>query len=90
MERRPRSICRRSARPPFHRATVPRVETPRQEEDRLLRHRESEGTAGTLQANGFTKRHNSILMGAQAFPQRGARWAKLIQDQLKIPMYFFG
>jgi DNA topoisomerase-6 subunit A len=52
---------------------------------------ESEGTANTLVANGFTKRHNSILMGAQGVPSNAVRgWCKLIQDQLKIPLYFFG
>lgn len=52
---------------------------------------ESEGTAGTLQANGFTKRHNCILMGAQGVPSNGVRgWCKLIQDQLGVPIYFFG
>jgi DNA topoisomerase-6 subunit A len=52
---------------------------------------ESEGTANTLQANGFTRRHASILMGAQGVPSNAVRgWAKLIQDQLKIPMFFFG
>jgi len=52
---------------------------------------ESEGTANTLVANGFTKRHNSILIGAQGVPSNAVRgWSKLIQDQLKIPMYFFG
>jgi DNA topoisomerase-6 subunit A len=52
---------------------------------------ESEGTANTLVANGFTKRHNCILMGAQGVPSNAVRgWCKLIQDQLKIPMYFFG
>lgn len=52
---------------------------------------ESEGTANTLVANGFTKRHNSILMGAQGVPSNAVRgWAKLIQDQLKVPIYFFG
>lgn len=52
---------------------------------------ESEGTANTLQANGFTKRNPSILMGAQGVPSNAVRgWAKLIQDQLKVPMYFFG
>lgn len=52
---------------------------------------ESEGTANTLQANGFTKRHPSILMGAQGVPSNAVRgWAKLIQDQLKVPMFFFG
>ncbi len=52
---------------------------------------ESEGTANTLVSNGFTKRHNCILMGAQGVPSNGVRsWAKTIQDQLKTPMYFFG
>lgn len=52
---------------------------------------ESEGTANTLVANGFTKRHNSILMGAQGVPSNAVRgWCKLIQDQLKVPLYFFG
>jgi DNA topoisomerase-6 subunit A len=52
---------------------------------------ESEGTANTLVANGFTKRHNSIVMGAQGVPSNAVRgWCKLIQDQLKIPLYFFG
>ena len=52
---------------------------------------ESEGTANTLFANGFTKRHNAILMGAQGVPSNAVRgWAKLIQDQLKVPLYFFG
>jgi DNA topoisomerase VI subunit A len=52
---------------------------------------ESEGTANTLVANGFTKRHNSILMGAGGVPSNGVRgWCKLIQDQLKVPIYFFG
>ncbi|OFZ22646.1 MAG: DNA topoisomerase VI [Bdellovibrionales bacterium GWB1_55_8] len=52
---------------------------------------ESEGTANTLVANGFTKRHNCILMGAQGVPSNAVRgWCKLIQDQLKIPLYFFG
>ena len=52
---------------------------------------ESEGTANTLQANGFTKRHNSILVGAQGVPSNAVRgWCKLIQDQLKVPLYFFG
>jgi DNA topoisomerase-6 subunit A len=52
---------------------------------------ESEGTAGTLVANGMTKRHNCIVMGAQGVPSNGVRgWCKLIQDQLKVPMYFFG
>jgi DNA topoisomerase-6 subunit A len=52
---------------------------------------ESEGTANTLVQNGFTKRHNCILMGAQGVPSNAVRgWCKLIQDQLKTPMYFFG
>ncbi|MBI3557881.1 MAG: DNA topoisomerase VI [Deltaproteobacteria bacterium] len=52
---------------------------------------ESEGTANTLQANGFTKRNNCILMGAQGVPSNAVRgWAKLIQDQLKVPLFFFG
>lgn len=52
---------------------------------------ESEGTAGTLQTMGFTKRNNCILMGAQGVPSNGVRgWCKLIEDQLDVPMYFFG
>ena len=52
---------------------------------------ESEGTANTLVANGFTKRQNCILMGAQGVPSNAVRgWCRLIQDQLKIPLYFFG
>lgn len=52
---------------------------------------ESEGTANTLVANGFTKRHASILMGAQGVPSNAVRgWCKLIQDQLNVPLYFFG
>lgn len=52
---------------------------------------ESEGTANTLVSNGFTKRHRSIIMGAQGVPSNGVRgWCKLIQDQLKIPIFFFG
>lgn len=52
---------------------------------------ESEGTANTLVANGFTKRHNCILMGSQGVPSNAVRgWVKLIQDQLKVPSYFFG
>ena len=52
---------------------------------------ESEGTANTLQSNGFTRRNNCILIGAQGVPSNAVRgWCKLIQDQLKIPMYFFG
>lgn len=52
---------------------------------------ESQGTANTLVANGFTKRHNSIVIGAQGVPSNAVRgWVKRIQDQLKIPLYFFG
>lgn len=52
---------------------------------------ESEGTANTLVANGFTKRHNCILIGSQGVPSNAVRgWSKTIQDQLKIPLYFFG
>ncbi len=52
---------------------------------------ESQGTAGTLVTNGMTKRHNCIIMGAQGVPSNGVRgWCKLIQDQLKVPMFFFG
>ncbi|MEI7973522.1 MAG: DNA topoisomerase VI, partial [Bdellovibrio sp.] len=52
---------------------------------------ESEGTAGTLQAMGFTKRNNCILMGSQGVPSNAVRgWCKLIEDQLDVPMYFFG
>lgn len=52
---------------------------------------ESEGTANTLVANGFTKRHNAILIGAQGVPSNAVRgWCKLIQDELKVPMYFWG
>lgn len=52
---------------------------------------ESEGTANTLVSNGFTKRNNCILLGAQGVPSNAVRgWCKLIQDDLKIPLYFFG
>ncbi len=52
---------------------------------------ESEGTAGTLVSNGMTKRHNCIVMGAQGVPSNGVRgWCKLIQTELKVPIFFFG
>jgi DNA topoisomerase VI subunit A len=52
---------------------------------------ESEGTANTLQTMGFTKRNKCILMGAQGVPSNAVRgWCKLIQDELEVPMYFFG
>jgi DNA topoisomerase-6 subunit A len=52
---------------------------------------ESEGTANTLVANGFTERNRCIVIGAQGVPSNGVRgWAQLIQNELKIPLYFFG
>lgn len=52
---------------------------------------ESEGTANTLVSNGFTKRNKCILLGAQGVPSNGVRgWCQTIQNQLKVPMYFFG
>ncbi len=52
---------------------------------------ESEGTANTLVANGFCKRNNAILMGAQGVPSNAVRgWCRLISDELKVPIYFFG
>ncbi len=52
---------------------------------------ESEGTANTLVANGMTKRHNCIIMGAQGVPSNAVRgWCKTIQNQLKIPIFFYG
>ena len=52
---------------------------------------ESEGTANTLVANGMTKRHNCIVMGAQGVPSNAVRgWCKTIQTQLKIPIFFYG
>ena len=52
---------------------------------------ESEGTANTLQNMGFTKRNNAILMGAGGVPSNGVRgWCKLIEEELEIPIYFFG
>lgn len=52
---------------------------------------ESEGTANTLHTMGFTKRNNCILIGAQGVPSNGVRgWCKLIQDNLGVPIYFWG
>jgi DNA topoisomerase VI subunit A len=52
---------------------------------------ESEGTANTLVANGMTKRHKCIVMGAQGVPSNAVRgWTKTIQTQLDVPIYFFG
>lgn len=52
---------------------------------------ESEGTANTLVSNGMTQRHHCIVMGAQGVPSNAVRgWCKTLQDQLKIPLYFYG
>lgn len=52
---------------------------------------ESEGTANTLVANGFTHRTPSIVVGAQGVPSNAVRgWVKRIQDQLNVPIFFFG
>lgn len=52
---------------------------------------ESEGTANTLVSNGFTKRNKCIVVGAQGVPSNGVRgWVRTIQDQLKIPCFFYG
>ena len=52
---------------------------------------ESQGTANTLVANGFTKRHKSILIGSQGVPSNAVRaWVRRIQEQLKAPIFFFG
>ena len=52
---------------------------------------ESEGTANTLVSNGMTERHNCIVVGAQGVPSNSVRaWVKRIQEQLKVPIYFFG
>jgi len=52
---------------------------------------ESEGTANTLVANGFTERNKCILIGAQGVPSNAVRgWVKLIQQDLDVPIYFFG
>lgn len=52
---------------------------------------ESEGTANTLVANGMTKRHNCIIIGAQGVPSNAVRgWCRTIQNQLAIPIYFYG
>jgi DNA topoisomerase-6 subunit A len=52
---------------------------------------ESEGTANTLQSMGFTKRNSCILIGAQGVPSNAVRgWCKLIEEELSVPMYFFG
>lgn len=52
---------------------------------------ESEGTANTLVANGMTKRHKCIVVGAQGVPSNAVRgWVKTIQNQLDVPIFFFG
>lgn len=52
---------------------------------------ESEGTANTLVTNGMTVRHKCIVVGAQGVPSNGVRgWCKTIQDQLKVPIFFYG
>ena len=52
---------------------------------------ESEGTANTLVANGMTKRHNCIVIGAQGVPSNAVRgWCRTIQNQLSVPMFFYG
>ncbi len=52
---------------------------------------ESEGTANTLVSNGICKRNNCIVVGSQGVPSNAVRgWVKRIQEQLKVPIYFFG
>lgn len=52
---------------------------------------ESQGTAGTLVSNGFTKRNDCIVIGSGGVPTNAVRaWAKRIQEQLAVPLYFFG
>lgn len=52
---------------------------------------ESEGTANTFVTNGFCKRNNCILLGAQGVPSNAVRgWVRLIQEQLRVPIFFFG
>jgi len=52
---------------------------------------ESESTASMLAANGMTKRHNCIIMGAEGVPSNAVRsWTKTIQSQLDVPIFFFG
>ncbi len=52
---------------------------------------ESETMANTLVTNGFTKRNNCIVIGARGVPSNGVRgWCKTIQDQLDVPIYFYG
>ncbi len=52
---------------------------------------ESEGTANTLVANGMTKRHKCVVIGAQGVPSNGVRgWVRTIQNQINAPIFFFG
>lgn len=52
---------------------------------------ESEGTANTFVANGFCQRHDAILLGAQGVPSNAVRgWVRLIQEELGVPIFFFG
>ncbi len=52
---------------------------------------ESEVRRTPLVANGMHTRHNCIIRGAQGVPSNGVRgWCKTIQDQLAVPMYFYG
>jgi len=52
---------------------------------------ESEGTANTIVANGITRRHSCVVIGAQGVPSNAVRgWVKRIQDQLSTPIFFFG
>ncbi len=52
---------------------------------------ESEGTANTLVSNGITKRHPCVVIGAQGVPSNAVRgWCKTLQDQIQIPLFFYG
>ncbi len=52
---------------------------------------ESEGTANTLVANGMTKRHKCVVVGAQGVPSNAVRgWVRTIQNQINTPIFFFG
>ena len=52
---------------------------------------ESEGTANTLVSNGITKRLPCVVIGAQGVPSNAVRgWCRTLQNQLKIPLYFYG
>ena len=55
--------------------------------DRRIRRYGQHFGAERVSPNAITR----ILMGAQGVPSNAVRgWCKLIQDQLKVPMYFFG